>query len=146
MAGEMRPKRPQVSSRDIEDRSYVVWNAFIHFVSRVPFDDASEVQRNGKLVLLYEALVQNGGHCHFLDSQGLTLLENYPAALFAMGAAQHAEFLRTAIAIHRRFPDLADFESYDDAFAKLDADKENCLTAVMTRYLYDNLEDFVEPV
>ena len=142
----MRPKRPQVSHQDIKDRSYIVWNAFIDFVLSVPFDDATLVQRNGILVLHYEGLVQNGGHGHFLDVQGLTLLEDYPTALAAMGALDHVKLLNTAIEVHRRFRDFADFESYDEAFAKLDSDQTKRLSAVMTRYLYANLEAFVEPV
>jgi hypothetical protein len=136
----------KVPLQEVQDHSYAVWNAMIDLLSKNPRSELSVMQQNAQLALMYESLVHNGGHEHFLDTQNLTDLEEYPQALQEIGALEHAAILKTAIALFRNFRDHAEFEAYDDMFAKLDADREKCLTAVLNRLLYDNLEVFIETV
>jgi hypothetical protein len=96
--------RRQVSRRDLKQRPYLLWNAYVDLLAMGEYVDLTPRQRIAHLAFWYDSEVQNGGHLQFFENRGGRHLENTLDALRELGAEGQRQVLSDAISQIRSSP------------------------------------------
>jgi len=141
--------RPRIFSKlEVEEKHFIIWNAFIDLIGLGKYDDLTDVQRPAHLVFLYESEVQNGGHLQYFENKRLRYLPETLVALGTLGAESQRLILREAseaflsrerqrIQTVEQYCETAlegEFHDLDSRFYRCTPSLEECLKAYLARH------------
>lgn len=108
------PIRSKVSAEDLKNNSNADYNAFVAICftadGRGNFSLLSPIQKVGRLISLYNAEVDNGGHLQYFSNNGTIEAQETIDALKSEGAFCQAEILEKATELWN-FKERKPFES-----------------------------------
>jgi hypothetical protein len=99
---EKRMIKREINKNDIEEKPYLLWNAFIDIVSMESYDELSDIQKTAQLCFWYDSELQNGGHLQYFLNQGKDNAEKAIIACEKIGAYKQTETLKKAIEVYKK--------------------------------------------
>jgi len=89
--------RRKVRQIELNDKPYLIWNAFIDIATMEFEEDLNEIQINGQRAFVYDSEIQNGGHLQFFENTKLSDYKTFIDALNQILAFEHAKILIEAV-------------------------------------------------
>lgn len=146
--------RRKVRQIELNDKPYLIWNAFIDIATMEIEGDLNEIQINAQRAFIYDSEIQNGGHLQFFENTKMTDYEPFIDALNQISAFEHAKILSEAVETYqsKQRDEIKDKYEYinialDGEFDKLDKkyyESKPDLMEFMENYVKQNVDQFVE--
>ena len=147
--------------KEVDNKPYLVWNAFIQLITQSKYADLNDIQRVALFAFWYDSEVQNGGHLQYFENKGKRfrnrehlLITTTLEALKILGAKEQANILSAAsekyLSQVRKHPtNIEDFCTLEleDEFGEYDQRYYKCspdMNSFLENYLQNHLDKFVK--
>jgi hypothetical protein len=151
----------ELVKKEVDNKPYLVWNAFIQLITQSKYADLNDIQRVALFAFWYDSEVQNGGHLQYFENKGKRfrnrehlLITTTLEALKILGAKEQSNILSAAsekyLSQVRKHPiNIEEFCALEleDEFGEYDRRYYECspdMNSFFEKYLQNHLDEFVK--